>query len=79
MAQLAPLNSGLNTWSAFKTSLFRKTHFILLFFVCASNLWAQPSWTSTGTDMQRAREFHTATLLSSGKVLVAGGVSRPLL
>ena len=46
--------------------------FVLL-FVFASPVWAVTDAWSPGGALAPARGYHTQTLLSSGKVLVAGG------
>lgn len=62
---------GMFFQNKFLKSLVSVVLFFLLIFSFVSIVYATESWTNTGS-MYVARADHTATLLSSGKVLVVG-------
>ena len=60
-----------HAWFGF-VSLVR-TVLMVCFLASATNVHAQSGWSATGS-LATGRHFHTAVLLSNGKVLVAGGI-----
>jgi Kelch motif/Galactose oxidase, central domain len=60
-----------HAWFGF-VSLVR-TVLMVCFLASATNVHAQSGWSATGS-LATGRHFHTAVLLSNGKVLVVGGI-----
>src|SRR5688572_20277668 len=80
-AQAGCFRKGLRSHSGHAPNLMCQTLALLALLgsLASSASWAQqatpPSWIPTGK-LNTAREYHTATLLPDGRVLVIGGRAR---